>query len=155
MNQLKQSKAAGIDNIPPGILKVCSSVVNKPLAHIVNMSLCTGVIPSEWKVAKAIPVHKKGSINDFNNYRPISILPVVTKVMERIVHDQLMNYLGSNHLINDSQFGFRPKRSMQLAVALLFNKARANMHKGLLTGMVFIDLSKAFVTVSHSSLLIK
>ena len=92
LNQLKQSKAAGIDNIPPGILKVCSSVVNKPLAHIVNMSLCTGVIPSEWKVAKAIPVHKKGSINDFNNYRPISILPAVTKVMERIVHDQLMNY---------------------------------------------------------------
>ncbi|CAB3993279.1 Hypothetical predicted protein [Paramuricea clavata] len=155
LNQLKRSKAAGIDNIPPGILKDCSTVVKDPLAHIINMSLCTGVIPSEWKVAKVIPVHKKGPINDFDNYRPISILPAVTKVMERIVHDQLMNYLEINHLINDSQFGFRPKRSTQLAVTLLLDKVRANMDKGLLTGMVFIDLSKAFDTVSHSNLLNK
>ncbi|CAB4021048.1 Hypothetical predicted protein [Paramuricea clavata] len=155
LNQLKRSKAAGIDNIPPGILKDCSTVVKDPLAHIINMSLCTGVIPSEWKVAKVIPVHKKGPLNDFDNYRPISILPAVTKVMERIVHDQLMNFLETNHLINDSQFGFRPKRSTQLAVTLLLDKVRANMDRGLLTGMVFVDLSKAFDTVSHSNLLNK
>ena len=70
---LKRSKAAGIDKIPPGILKDCSSVVKIPLAHIINMSLCTGEIPSEWKEAKVIPIHKKGSINDFDNYRPISV----------------------------------------------------------------------------------
>ena len=107
LNHLKLSKAAGIDNIPPGILKDCSSVVKDPLAHIINMSLCTGVIPSEWKVSKVIPVHKKRFINVFDNYRPISILPAVTKVMEQIIHDQLINYLETNNLISDSQFGFR------------------------------------------------
>ena len=92
LKQLKRSQAAVIYNIPTGILKDCLSVVNKPLAHIVNLSLCTGVIPSEWKVAK---LPKVIPINDFDNYRPISILPAVTNVMERIVHDQLIIYLES------------------------------------------------------------
>lgn len=151
LKQLKRSKAAGIDNIPPGILKDCSSVVRKPLAHIINMSLITGEIPQEWKEAKVVPVHKKGPTNDFDNYRPISVLPVISKIMERIVHEQFMDYLESNNLINDSQFGFRQKRSTQLAVTLLLDKVRANMDKGLLTGVVFIDLSKAFDMVSHSN----
>jgi hypothetical protein len=84
LKQLKRSKAAGIDNIPPGILKDCSSVVRKPLAHIINMSLFTGEIPKEWKEAKVIPINKKGSTNDFDNYRPISVLPAITKIAGRI-----------------------------------------------------------------------
>ena len=152
LKQLKRSKAAGIDNIPPGILKDCSSVVRKPLAHIINMSLFTGEIPKEWKEAKVIPIHKKGSTNDFDNYRPISVLPAITKIAERMVHEQFMDYLESNNLINDSQFGFRQKRSTQLAVTLFLDNVRAKMDKGLLTGAVFIDLSKYGVPLQSTDL---
>ena len=91
LNQLKRKKAAGLDNIPPGILKDCSSVLKNPLTYIINLSLYTGEIPSEWKVAKVIPIHKKGSLDAFDNYHPISVLPSASKILEKIVHEQLMD----------------------------------------------------------------
>ena len=73
-------------------------MIGKPLAHIFNMSLYSGKIPSEWKQAKVVPIHEKGSINNLDNYRTISVLPVVSKIVGRIVHDQLMEFLESNKL---------------------------------------------------------
>ena len=90
-----------------------------------------------------------------DNYRPISILPVLSKVFERVIHRQLYAYLEQNDLLSKNQFGFRTKSSTQHAVTKLLDPIRQNMDKGLMTGAVFVDLRKAFDTVDHARLLSK
>jgi len=130
-------------------------VLSVPLSHVINLSLDTGQFPQEWKAAKIIPLHKSGSTTIFDNYRPISVLPIVSKVIEKIVHKQLMNFLDENKLLSTRQFGFRAKMSTELAATLLLDDIRKNVDKGQLVGAVFVDLSKAFDTISHSKLLTK
>ena len=90
-----------------------------------------------------------------DNYRPISILPVVSKIIEKAIHLQLVKFLDQNSLLSEFQFGFRPKLSTELAAIHLFDNIRESVDSGKLVGAVFIDLSKAFDTVSHSTLLEK
>ena len=89
------------------------------------------------------------------NYRPISVLPVLSKVFELTVHHQLYDYLDENNLLSNVQFGFRKNRSTQHAVTLLEDHIRTHMDQGKLTGAIFLDLSKAFYTVDHGCLLSK
>ena len=106
-------------------------------------------------MSKVTSTHKAESKSDLNNYRPISVLPCLSKILERSVHRQLMEYLEKHHLLKDSQFGFRPDRSTELITTLFLDDIRKNVDSGKLTGVIFLDLSKAFDTVSHSSLLSK
>ena len=112
-------------------------------------------MPSAWKTAKVIPLFKNGSRTDTDSYRPISILPVMSKILERVVHKQLMEHLEKNSLLFKHQFGFRSKRSTELAVALFTDFIRKETDEGSLTGAFFVDLSKAFDTICHSSVLNK
>ena len=113
----------------------------------------TGLFPSEWKSAKITPIHKSGSRSNFDNYRPISVLPAISKVMETIVHHQVMDFLNENKLLSKNQFGFRPKMSTELAAVKFIDEIQMSVDKGNLAGAVFIDLTKAFDTISHSKLL--
>ena len=88
-----------MDKIPSKLLKDCASEISSPLTHIINLSLKTSTVPSDWKIAKVIPLFKSGSANDVDNYRPISILPVISKIQEKLVHHQLMDYLEKNKLL--------------------------------------------------------
>ena len=99
---IKRSKVTGIDDLPPGLIKDAADVLSVPLSHIINMSLDIGQFPQEWKAAKIIPLHKSGSTKSFDNYRPISVLPIVSNVIEKIVHKQLMNFLDENKLLSTS-----------------------------------------------------
>ena len=157
IKSIKRSKATGIDDLPPppGLIKDAASVISVPHSHIINLSLETGNFPQQWKVAKISPLHKSGSRTNFDNYRPISVLSIVSKVIEKIVHKQLMNFLDENKLLSTRQFGFRAKMSTELAATLLLDDVRNNVDKGKLVGAVFIDLSKAFDTISHSKVLTK
>ena len=155
IKSIKRSKATGIDDLPPGLIKDAADVLSVPLSYIINLSLDTGQFPQEWKAAKIIPLHKSGSTKSFDNYRPISILPIVSKVIEKIVHKQLMNFLDRNKLLSTRQFGFIAKISTELAATLLLDDIRKNVDKGQLVGTAFVDLSKAFDTISHSKLLTK
>jgi hypothetical protein len=155
LRSLKRHKATGLDDLPPNLLKDTSAVIAKPLCYIINLSLQGGVVPTDWKMAKVTPIHKVGDTTKADNYRPISILPVLSKILEKAVHKQLVTYLEENSLLSEKQFGYRMKRSTELATTLLLDNIRKEVDKGYLTGAVFIDLSKAFDTLGHSSLISK
>ena len=155
LKSLKRNKATGVDNIPTNLLKDSASEISRPLSHIINLSLRTGIVPNEWKIARLTPIHKSGDVTKADNYRPISILPVVSKIMERAVQKQLKDYLEENKLLSDTQFGYRKKRSTELATSLILDEIRKAGDNGCLTGAVFIDLSKAFDTIGHSTLIRK
>ena len=138
-----------------GMPKDVACEIAKPVSYIINLSLRTGQVPTEWKIARVVPVHKSSSTADVNNYRPISILPVISKILERAVHHQLMDYLEENKLLSDKQFGYRSKRSTELATAFFIDSIRRSGDKGLLSGAVYLDLSRAFDTLDHGRLLEK
>ena len=122
---------------------------------IINLSLATGSVPTDWKAAKIVPLFKSGSMAEIDNYRPISILPSMSKILEKVVFKQLMAHFEQNGLLSHFQYGFRRMRSTELAVTHLTDVIRREGENGNLTGCVFIDLSKAFDTISHSGLLSK
>ena len=102
-----------------------------------------------------MPLHKSGNKANFDNYRPISVLQVLSKVIERVVHNQLYDYLENHNLLSQYQFGFRKNRSTAQAVAYYTDCIRKQMDKGKLTGSLYLDLRKAFDTVNHGKLLSK
>ena len=155
LRKLKRKKSAGLDDIPPSVLKDAAVVLSSPLARIINLSFETGVFPTDWISSRLTPVHKSGARDSINNYRPISVIPAISKIIERVVHRQLSSYLESNNLLSDCQFGFRKNRSTELAEALFTDNVKKKVNEGKLVGAVFIDLSKAFDTLGHAKLISK
>ena len=152
---LKQSKATDPDNLPPGMLKDCSNELSGPLCYLINLTMINGTIPNEWKLAKAIPFFKYGDRTDPNNYRPKSILPILSKILERVVHSQLLDHLEKYHLLTNCQYGSRKNKSTELGSTLLLGDIRKSIDCGELVGAVFTDLSKAFDSIGHEILLSK
>ena len=155
INELKPNKAIGLDKVSSCLLKDAADIVAPSLTSLFNISTNTGCFPSTWKLAKISPLFKKGSKQDPSNYRPISVLPTISKLLEKAVHMQLYSYLCDNNLLSQKQFGFRLNSSTVTASAMFTDKILSAMDKGQLTGAVFIDLTKAFDTVDHSILLSK
>ena len=155
LKRMSRNKAAGPDNLPPNLIKDSANVIVKHLAYIINLSLRTGMFPDDWKIARVVPVHKSGPSDRFENFRPISALPIMSKIIEKIVHKRLADHLEENRLLADQQFGFRRKRSTELAATLFTDDIRKLVDSKNLVGCVFIDFSKAFDTLSHSKLLSK
>ena len=155
LRSLKRQKATGIDELPPGLLRDCAKGISKPICHIINLSIQTSTVPSIWKVAKISPVFKSGVSTLPENYRPISVLPVLYKLLEKAVHSKLMNFLEKGNLLSDSQYGFRNKRSTKMAATLLCDNIRRKIDIGEMVGTIYIDLSKAFDTIGHGILLQK
>ena len=155
LKNLKRSCAVGLDEIPGSFLRDIAYVIAKPLTHIINCSLKNASVPSDFKSSKVVPIFKTGQKDNFDNYRPISVLPAVSKIIEKCVHTQIMEHLEHNNLLSIHQFGFRKKRSTELAAVCFLDEIRKAMDTGMLTGAIYIDLSKAFDTISHASLIDK
>ena len=152
LRKLKRKCATGLDNLPSCYLKDIAYVLAKPLTHVINLSLQSGTFPTDLKKARVTPIYKSGTQNIFDNYRPISVLPVISKVFEKCVHAQITNHLESNKLLSENQFGFRKYLSTEIATAYFTDQIRKAMDNGYYVGAVYIDLSKAFDTISHSIL---
>ena len=138
--QLKSTQSPGHDNLPPRLLKDCANVSAKPLTHIINLSLNTSLVPNKVKIAQGIPLHKSGSKKEPENYRPISVLPALSKLLERVAYEQIADYLANNKMLTSCQFGFGKRYNTELAVTLLTDNIRRAMDHGQLTGAVFVDL---------------
>ena len=106
---LKCSISVGVYISPSCLLKNSACLTALPLSYIINLSLESGLVPTEWKSAEIVLIHKAGSKSLMDNYRPISILPTISKVLERVVYCQLMSYLSLNNFLSEHQFGFRSK----------------------------------------------
>ena len=110
------NKSTGVSNISTKLLKLAAPIICHPLAYICSLSMFTSTFPSEWKKAKVTPIYKDGDKSDVSNCRPISVLPILSKILERAVHDQLYNYLTCNNIINQCQSGFRRNHSTNTAL---------------------------------------
>ena len=107
---VSEKKATGLDGIPSKLIKEAASVIAVPLCDIFNLSIQTSIFPSDWKLAKVIPIHKGDAKDVMNNYRPISVLSTIAKVFERIVYNQLYEYVTENNILSQYQAGFRPNQ---------------------------------------------
>ena len=152
---LKREKATGKDSLAPGLLKDCEMHIETPLCYIINLSISTSPIPTIWKHAKVSPVFKSGDSSEPGNYCPISILPVFSKILEKAIHKQLMDYLEIENLLCNQQYGFRRKRSTKMTTTLFCNQICQQMDSGQLTGVLYLDLTKAFDNIGHNILIDK
>ena len=158
MNQLKHlkaNKAIGLDGISAHLLKEAAIVITPVLTRILNRSLNCSTFPCIWKLGKESALFKSGNRCDPNNYRPITVLPTVSKILEKAVHSQVYEHLQKNKILLPKQFGFRPKLSTEIALTHFTDAILEQMDKGQLTGAVFLDLSKAFDAVDHTILFSK
>ena len=152
---LDSSKAIGLDGIRPRIIKSVPNILSLSIAALINKSITTGKFPDKLKLAKVFPIHKSGSKSDPCNYRPIPILPTISKIFERHVHKHLMAYMNKYNIIHESQTGFRQKHSCQTALIKLIDQWMAGIDKGDTIGSMFVDFRKAFDLVDHKLLIQK
>ena len=155
LRRLKVSKATGMDNIPAKILKISADIIAPSLTAIFNLSLNSCTYIDEWKKARITPIFKSEDRQKCDNYRPISILPIISKIFEKEVFDQLYEHLSQNLLLSKYQSGFRPKHSTMSALIQMCDQWLENMDNGMLNGVVFLDIRKAFDSIDHSILLKK
>ena len=155
LSKLSIHKSAGPDKISGRLLKLASPCISFSLARIFNSSISKGIFPNDWKCARVTPIFKSDLHSDPSNYRPISILPIVARLFERIIFDQFYDYLMMNNLLAPEQSGFRPMHSTVSALLKATDLWLTNMDEGLLNGILFVDLKKAFDTVNHDILIRK
>jgi hypothetical protein len=155
VNDFDNKSSAGIDEIPVFLVKRSINFIAGPLAHICNLSFSTGKFPNQLKIAMICPIYKKGAKNDIVNYRPISILPTFSKIIEKLVNNRLVNFTVQRNILNNHQFGFRAGFSTSMALLEFCDKISESVDRKLFVIGIFIDLQKAFDTVNHKILLEK
>ena len=146
---LDTSKAAGIDQIPAKFLRDGAEVLALPFGNIINLSMKLSIFPEECKIAKLKPIFKKCTRTDPNNYRPIFLLPLISKIIEKSVHFQNEDFLNKKKLIYMYQSGCRTNHSTDLYLAQLIDFVATGMDKQMHTGLILVDLQKAFDTLNH------
>ena len=153
LSSLNQNKSQGPDGINGKILKNCASSIAYPVTLLFNLSFSQGQIPSEWKLANIVPIHKKGNKTKVENYRPISLTSLIMKIFEKCIRDELLNLC--KHLIHPSQHGFLPNKSCTTQLIPFIDSLACCLNNRNKIDVVYFDFAKAFDSVSHDIILKK
>ena len=153
LKSFEPKKSQDIDGISIELLKFISTAISTPLSHIFNLSLSTGIFPSKLKTSRSVPIFKTGRADLCDNYRPISLLSTLSKILEKIVTIQLVNHLELNKLIYKHQYSFQRKKSTEHHLIHLSNFVSNAINENKYCIGVFLDLKKAFDVCSHSILI--
>ena len=149
------SSASGEDGMCLRVVRLSFDAIGTIFLHLVNASLSLSEVPTSWKHSLVLPIFKSGDHTQPSNYRPISIVPVIAKIVERAVHQQLYGYLASNHLLSSSQHGFRPRHSTETALTTISDHILSANDRGEISLLCLLDLSKCFDVIDHAKLLNK
>ena len=152
---MKIKYSYGYDGISSALLKIIINEITPSLTLIINQCLTTGIFPDKLKIGEIIPVYKEGNNKLIDNYRPISLLPTISRIFETAIYSQLYEYIKHHHIINDSQYGFRKAHSTVYTATELIDRLTYKLDNSKIPFNIYIDLSKAFDTLNHSILLSK
>ena len=152
---IKELKNGKSSDIPITVIKRVKEIIAPHLCKLFNSCISTGTFPSCLKLGKIIPIHKKGPKNEISNYRPVSTLPIFGKIFEKIIYDRLFSFAADRKILSDTQFGFRKKYSTSHAINYSVNLIKQFQLNGKDIIGIFIDLSKAFDTINHATLMTK
>ena len=155
ISKLPNKKSTGYDEISTETIKILSAVISPTLFLIINKCILNGTVPDEMKVSKIKPLFKKGDATLLNNHRPISLLPCVSKIFERVLFNQLYEYFDRNDLLTQHQYGFRKNHSTEFAAMELIDRVANLLELGKIPFNLYVDLSKAFDVLNHDILLSK
>ena len=155
LKSLSNSRSTGIDELDNFSVKLAAELIAQPIHHIISLSIIQNKFPYSWKYSKVLPLHKKLDKLDRKNYRPVAILSPISKVLEKIVYEQIYNYFTRNHLFHPNLHGYRRNRSTQTALLQMYDRWVRSAHAGQLSGVVLLDLSAAFDLVDPVLLLQK
>ena len=155
LKNLSNSKSTGIDELDNFSVKLAADFIAWPLHHIICLSIIHSKFPQSWKYSKVLPLYKKGDKLERKNYRPVSILSPLSKVLEKVVYEQIYSYFTRNHLFHQNLHGYRCNRSTQTALIQMYDRWIRAAHNGKLSGVVLLDLSAAFDLVDPQLLMKK
>ena len=155
IRSLQPKKSTSHDNLSPLVMKLFGEEIAMPLSILINMSISERIVPDELKIAKLIPVHKSNGKGDISNYRPISLLPSISKILGKVIYKMTFHFIQSNKILNNNQYGFREKYSTINAITALTGDVIQALENKDSVLSVFLDLSKAFDTIDHQILLHK
>ena len=155
IKSLPSNVATGLDGISSPLLQLIAPAVAPSLAKVINCSIINSICPAQLKLARVTPIYKQGSKTDLDNYRPISVLPVISRILEKHVCKHFIAFLTNHDLLYKCQSGFRANHSCETILIKITDEWLEAMDKGLFTGVVMIDLRKAFDVVDHKLLLKK
>ena len=155
LRELNPYKASGPDQIKPWVLKELHAQIAPILQVIFTKSLSSGIVPDDWKNANVTPIFKKGSKSIAENYRPISLTCICSKIMEHIIVSNIMQHADRNNILKINQHGFRRRLSCETQLLTFIQELHENLQKGYQTDLILLDFAKAFDKVSHNKLLFK
>ena len=155
LSTLNTRKSHGYDGITPVVLKACAKSLSGPIATLFNHSIISAQVPSEWKKGLISPIYKGGIRSDVANYRPVTLLPILSKVLERLVTDRITQHIEDNKLLPEVQHGFRKTRSCLNNLLVTLDDWTKSVDQGQTVHACYLDMSKSFDCVNHKILIAK
>ena len=149
VSELKTKKAGGCDEISSDFVKLSSSILTPVLVTLINSALSQGIFPGDLKLAKAVPIFTEGDKLNMSNYRPILLLTCLSKIFEKVIFHRFTDFFNKQSVLVSNQYGFRANRSTTHAILDIITEMYDNINSKLYSGLVTLDLTKAFDTVCH------